>query len=64
VLIFRVCPIFQISNVAGTGLDMLKTFLNLLPAYHDYDVSQPVEYQITESYSVPGVGTVGIFLIN
>ncbi len=28
----RVCPIFQISNVTGQGLDLLRTFLNLLPS--------------------------------
>ncbi|KAJ1804186.1 hypothetical protein LPJ75_005655, partial [Coemansia sp. RSA 2598] len=27
----RVCPIFQISNVTGEGVDCLQTFLNILP---------------------------------
>ncbi|KAJ2757377.1 hypothetical protein GGI19_000096 [Coemansia pectinata] len=27
----RVCPIFQISNVTGEGIDSLQTFLNVLP---------------------------------
>ncbi|KAJ2347251.1 hypothetical protein GGF43_004798, partial [Coemansia sp. RSA 2618] len=27
----RVCPVFQISNVTGEGVDLLKTFLNILP---------------------------------
>ncbi|KAJ2634703.1 hypothetical protein GGF40_004042 [Coemansia sp. RSA 1286] len=27
----RVCPIFQISNVTGEGVDSLQTFLNILP---------------------------------
>jgi GTPase len=26
----RICPVFQVSNVSGVGLDLLKTFLNLL----------------------------------
>ncbi|KAI0256079.1 hypothetical protein BJV78DRAFT_1278644 [Lactifluus subvellereus] len=28
----RICPIFQVSNVTGTGLDFVRTFLDLLPA--------------------------------
>ncbi|KAJ1947374.1 hypothetical protein GGF37_000445 [Kickxella alabastrina] len=27
----RVCPVFQISNVTGEGVDCLQTFLNILP---------------------------------
>ena len=54
----RLCPIFQVSNVAGTNLDLLKHFLNLLngriPGRHD----EPPVFQIDEVYAVPGVGTV------
>ncbi|KAL1925310.1 uncharacterized protein VTP21DRAFT_193 [Calcarisporiella thermophila] len=50
----RLCPIFQVSN----GLDLLKSFLNILPANGHYDISQPVEFQITDTFSVPFVGTV------
>ncbi|EPZ32511.1 Elongation factor, GTP-binding domain-containing protein, partial [Rozella allomycis CSF55] len=52
----KLCPIFQISNVTGAGLDLLKCFLNLLPIYQEYHSEDPVEYQLTETYS--GVGTV------
>ncbi|KAG1716401.1 hypothetical protein ID866_753 [Astraeus odoratus] len=43
----KFCPIFQLSNVTGEGLDYLRTFLNLLPP-SDYDceafaVDQPLE---------------------
>uniref|UniRef100_A0A1B6G1C6 GTP-binding protein 1 n=2 Tax=Proconiini TaxID=565685 RepID=A0A1B6G1C6_9HEMI len=54
----RLCPIFQVSNVTGDNLDLLKMFLNLLTtrmACHDND---PAEFQIDDTYSVPGVGTV------
>ncbi|ORY37466.1 P-loop containing nucleoside triphosphate hydrolase protein [Rhizoclosmatium globosum] len=56
----RVCPIFQISNLTGEGLDLLKLFLNVLRSNSmgHYNPSAPVEYQITDTFSVPGVGTV------
>ncbi|XJO76128.1 hypothetical protein BDV3_006698 [Batrachochytrium dendrobatidis] len=56
----RVCPIFQVSNVTGSGLDLLKMFLNILHSNgsNKYDVKAPSEFQITETFSVPGVGTV------
>lgn len=49
----RLCPIFQVSNVTGVNLDLLRQFLNLLNTRmvnHDDD---PAEYQIDEVYSVP-----------
>jgi GTPase len=56
----RVCPIFQISNVTGQGLDLLRLFINLLSntTSDKYNPDSPVEYQITDTFSVPGVGTV------
>ncbi|KAI9269249.1 P-loop containing nucleoside triphosphate hydrolase protein [Phascolomyces articulosus] len=54
----RLCPIFQISNVTGEGLDLLRNFLNILPAQTKYDMEQPFHYEINETYSVPFVGTV------
>ena len=54
----RLCPIFQVSNVTGENLDLLKKFLNLLTTRtHGLD-SLPAEFQIDDTYSVPGVGTV------
>ena len=49
----RVCPIFQVSNVTGMNLDLLKIFLNLLPARMPYNEDKPPEFQIDETYSVP-----------
>ncbi|KAJ3386863.1 GTP-binding protein 1 [Entophlyctis sp. JEL0112] len=56
----RICPIFQVSNITGQGLDLLKLFLNVLRSNSlgNYNPSAPVEYQITDTFSVPGVGTV------
>ncbi|KXS18255.1 P-loop containing nucleoside triphosphate hydrolase protein [Gonapodya prolifera JEL478] len=56
----RICPIFQVSNVTGVGLPPLLLFLNLLhsTARSRYHPSATVEYQITDTFSVPGVGTV------
>ncbi|KAJ1962482.1 hypothetical protein GGI12_002627 [Dipsacomyces acuminosporus] len=33
----RICPVFQVSNVTGEGVDYLQTFLNVLPLNHNYD---------------------------
>ncbi|KAI6032901.1 P-loop containing nucleoside triphosphate hydrolase protein [Pisolithus orientalis] len=64
----KICPIFKLSNVTGEGLDYLRTFLNLLPpSEHDseaFAVDQPLEYSITEVWSVPYVGTVVNGILN
>ncbi|KAI0675339.1 GTP-binding protein 1 [Trametes maxima] len=64
----RLAPVFQTSNVTGEGLDFLRTFLNLLPASESdtekFIADQPLEYSITEVYSVPYVGTVVDGIIN
>lgn len=31
----KICPIFLVSNVSGFGLDLLKTYLNCIPASVD-----------------------------
>ena len=54
----RLCPIFQVSNVTGQNLDLLRTFLNLLNPRMETHPSEPAEFQIDDIYSVPGVGTV------
>ncbi|KRT79538.1 hypothetical protein AMK59_7662 [Oryctes borbonicus] len=54
----RLCPIFQVSNVNGENLGLLKTFLNLLTTRMEYKENEPAEFQIDDTYSVPGVGTV------
>lgn len=56
----RICPIFQISNVTGLNLDLLRSFLNVLPqaSAAKFQVDQPFEFQISDIFSVPFVGTV------
>lgn len=31
--VIQVCPIFEVSNVTGEGMDLLRTFLGLLPCH-------------------------------
>lgn len=50
---YRICPIFQVSNVKGTNLDKLTTFLNLLSGRMHTNEDKPAEFQIDETYSVP-----------
>jgi len=54
----RLCPIFQVSNVNGENLDLLKMFLNLLGSRTPNTDEDPSEFQIDDTYLVPGVGTV------
>jgi GTPase len=54
----RLCPIFQVSNVSGENLDLLKMFLNLLSSRQPNTDDEPAEFQIDDTYLVPGVGTV------
>ncbi|VDN01041.1 unnamed protein product [Thelazia callipaeda] len=54
----KVCPIFQVSNVAGTNLDLLRLFFNLLPFRKKNSHDDPAEFQIDDVYWVDGVGTV------
>merc|ERR1712025_898606 len=54
----RLCPIFQVSNVTGENMDYLKMFLNLLSTRSQNTDNEPAEFQIDDTYSVPGVGTV------
>ncbi|KAH9047892.1 GTP-binding protein 1 [Lactarius hengduanensis] len=64
----KICPIFQVSNVTGTGLDFVRTFLNLLPPSEGdaerFDVTQSLEFSVTDVWSVPYVGTVVNGLLN
>ena len=54
----RICPIFQVSNVTGECLDLVRTFLNILPHHGHYDAQAPFEFHINDTFSVPFVGTV------
>lgn len=54
----RMCPIFQVSNVTGEGLGLVRTFLNILPHHGNYDPEGPFEFHVNDTFSVPFVGTV------
>ncbi|KAK4212004.1 P-loop containing nucleoside triphosphate hydrolase protein [Rhypophila decipiens] len=54
----RICPIFQVSNVTGENLDLVRTFLNILPHHGRYDADAPFEFHVNDTFSVPHVGTV------
>ncbi|MCJ1372036.1 hypothetical protein MMC20_003257 [Loxospora ochrophaea] len=54
----RICPIFQVSNVTGESLDLVRTFLNILPHHGRYDSTAPFEFHVNDTFSVPQVGTV------
>eukprot|EP00761_Pharyngomonas_kirbyi_P000029 gb/GECH01000029.1/.p1 GENE.gb/GECH01000029.1/~~gb/GECH01000029.1/.p1 ORF type:complete len:586 (+),score=147.47 gb/GECH01000029.1/:1-1758(+) len=56
----RVVPIFQVSNVTGDSLDLLRAFLNLLPSRKDWETmrSKNAQVVIDQTFFVSGVGTV------
>ncbi|KAJ5356538.1 Translation elongation factor EFTu/EF1A domain 2 [Penicillium concentricum] len=54
----RICPIFQVSNVTGENLGLVRTFLNILPHRGQYDAAGAFEFLINDTFSVPHVGTV------
>ncbi|KAK1809486.1 hypothetical protein LTR12_016169 [Friedmanniomyces endolithicus] len=54
----RICPIFQVSNVTGESLPLVREFLNILPHHGQYDPTAPFEFHINDTFSVPFVGTV------
>ncbi|CCO30776.1 GTP-binding protein 1 [Rhizoctonia solani AG-1 IB] len=64
----RLCPIFLLSNVTGEGLDHLRMLLNLVPSSegdeHKFTTESPLEYSITDVWSVPYVGVVVNGIIN
>ncbi len=56
----RLVPVFQVSNVNGENLDLLRLFLNALPARRDWvdKRNDRVEFCIDDAFNVPGVGVV------
>jgi len=45
----------QVSNVTGENLDLLKMFMNLLGSRSPNTDDKPAEFQIDDTYSVPGI---------
>lgn len=54
----RICPIFQVSNVTGENLDLVRLFFNILPHHGRYNSEGPFEFQVNDTFSVPFTGTV------
>ncbi|KAF4521526.1 hypothetical protein B566_EDAN012215 [Ephemera danica] len=58
-----VVPIFCVSSVTGEGLDLLRSFLFVLPpglsaSERDRLEQEPCEFQVDETFRVPEVGVV------
>ena len=59
----RLCPIFQVSNVTGENLHLVKMFMNFLSPSTPMNFDEPAQFQIDETFSVPGTTVAGaIFL--
>ncbi|CAH0036515.1 unnamed protein product [Clonostachys solani] len=54
----RICPVFLVSNVTGECLDLVRTFLNILPHHGRYNADAPFEFHVNDTFSVPFTGTV------
>ena len=54
----RICPVFLVSNVTGESLDLVRTFLNILPHHGRYNSDAPFEFHVNDTFSVPFAGTV------
>jgi GTPase len=55
----------MVSNVTGEKLPLLRQFLNVLPSSQmddKYVIDAPFEFQISDVFSVPFVGTVVVSL--
>jgi GTPase len=43
----RIAPIFEVSSVEGTNLDLLRTFLNLIPPRIQWEKLKHLPTEIT-----------------
>ena len=58
-----ICPIFELSNVTGAGLDNLKSFLFKLKERLDLNINiqsekDPAVFDIHENFLISGIGIV------
>lgn len=44
--------------MTGQSLDLVRTFLNIIPHHGKYDIDAPFEFHVNDTFSVPFVGTV------
>ena len=58
----RVCPIFCVSSVTGSGYEILIKFLSLLESRKKYNILEDkkdnFEFDIHENFMIPGIGIV------
>lgn len=54
----KICPIFKVSNVTGESINLLRSFINLVPVSKDYShlITKKAEMSIDRIYQVSGVG--------
>lgn len=52
----NICPVFEVSNTTGVGLDLFLTFLNLLPITNTWNNNSDdkAEFHITETLMKSG----------
>jgi GTP-binding protein 1 len=58
--LIRAVPIFQVSSVTGQSMDLLRTFIGLIPTFHPSIKSESDDKRarIFNRYTVKGIGTV------
>jgi len=58
----RICPIFCVSSVSGSGLKLLTKFMSLLESRNKFNVledkKEHFEFDINENFMIPGIGIV------
>lgn len=54
----RVVPVFEVSNVTGERMNLVEAFLNLLTPLQINKDKEPAQFQIDDTFTVKGVGTV------
>ena len=56
----KVIPIFSVSSVLGDNIELLKSSINELPIYHNYEFlkNQDADFIIENTYMVKGIGLV------
>jgi GTPase len=53
-----------VSNVTGQGIDLLRTFLNILPFHGKFSIDDSAEFLINDTFSVPYIGAVVAGVVN
>lgn len=60
----RICPIFQVSNVTGRSLDLVRLFLDILPHQGKSESDAPFRLVVDDTFSVPSAGTVAAGIVD